>query len=132
MLFGFFLCCFPPLFFFLPTAFPIPQRSHYGETELLINCFPKGSLQVATLLTSQTSPRTDWRLLVFPHGHQGWQEGTRCLRSTGTIQTPQPQSALGTGLIKQESTMRQQFSFPCALLLLLHMIFKEHYGILCT
>lgn len=69
--FSFLFSFFLSLFLFLSTVFPIPQRCRYSETELLINCFPKCSLKVATLLTSQTSPRTDWRLLVFPHGHQG-------------------------------------------------------------
>lgn len=68
LLFSFWLVCFLFFFssivFFLSTVFPITQRSHHGESE--INSFPKCCLKEATLLTNQTSPRTDWSLLLFP------------------------------------------------------------------
>lgn len=63
LLFYFSWIFFPPIFIFLSTTFPITQWSHHGETE--INNFPK-CLKAAILLTNQTSPRTDWCLLVFP------------------------------------------------------------------
>lgn len=129
-----FLLFFIFLSSFLPPVFLVPQWSCYGVTELLINCFPKCSLKVTTLLTSQTSPGAACIVcLSSPMDSEDSKKAVSCcLESTGKIQTPPLQTVPGSGLIKRGRTMRQQFYFLCALLLLLHMIFKEHYGILCT
>lgn len=103
---------------FQSTPFLTPQWSHCDVTELFINCFPHCSLKVATLLTSQTSPRAvcSFCLSSSMDTEDSKKATSCCLGSTGIIQTPQPQSALGSGLIKRERAVRQQlqqFHFLC-------------------